>query len=420
MTVWIVEPREPLLVRDGRPFDPQPSVIAATLPFPFPSTTAGAARSRAGTQDGVFKGNIDALRRIQVCGPLLVEMDEDEHWQLLVPAPGDALLLKGKDDQPPLWKQLVPLKILAGATARPFGNDDKGEEKLELVGQANPALDKPEQNPPAFWYWDRFMQWLLHPEQLIPSLAEKSPGIPSLPQQQRVHIALETGMMVAREGALFETHALEFTSRPGNEKGHAGKGDDTEEEKDRLHARRLALWLDVKEHKDYEIRPGLDSLGGERRLVSWQQGKPEMMPECPAELPEQIVEQIVTDGACRLILLTPACFRQGYRPDLAGWEHAGVQPKLRAALVQRPQVISGWDLARGKRKPTRRLAPAGSVFFLKLPGRPAERRAWIEHTWMNCVSDELQDRRDGFGLAVLGTWNGALAEIYTDKGRREQ
>ena len=31
---------------------------------------------------------------------------------------------------------------------------------------------------------------------------------------------------------------------------------------------------------------------------------------------------------------------------------------------------------------------------------------WVQTTWMSCVSDEEQDRLDGFGLAVIGTWDG--------------
>ena len=39
MTIWLVEPRDPLIVREGRPFGPDPGAWATSLPFPFPSTT---------------------------------------------------------------------------------------------------------------------------------------------------------------------------------------------------------------------------------------------------------------------------------------------------------------------------------------------------------------------------------------------
>lgn len=57
-------------------------------------------------------------------------------------------------------------------------------------------------------------------------------------------------------------------------------------------------------------------------------------------------------------------------------------------------------------KPARRLAPAGTVFFLELSGSDEAISKWVQTTWMSCVSDEEQDRLDGFGLAVIGTWDG--------------
>lgn len=397
MTIWIIEPREPLIVRDGRPFDRQPGVLAVSLPFPFPSTTAGAARTRAGSENGIFvsKDNLSALKRIQIRGPLLAELDENSHQQqLLVPAPGDALLLG--EGNPLRLKQLVPLRLFEGAQMQEF----RGEHKeLAPVGLTPYEPEKPAKQPPAFWYWGRFKQWLLQPEQLDNRLfLREELGIPSLPQEQRVHIALERGMMVAQEGALFETRGLEFTTQTD----HLAK------------TRRLALWLDVEQHKDHSIDPGLDCLGAERRLVMWQKSTCNV-PGCPGELSERIAQA----RACRLILLTPAYFRDGYLPDPSSLEHAGVKPTLQAALVQRPQVISGWDMERGKIRPTRRLAPAGSVYFLKFEGLPDgdNIRKWIEQTWMHCLSEDdtanhdNQYIRDGFGLAVLGTWSGEPQEM---------
>ncbi|HWS83159.1 MAG TPA: hypothetical protein VN207_02760, partial [Ktedonobacteraceae bacterium] len=55
---------------------------------------------------------------------------------------------------------------------------------------------------------------------------------------------------------------------------------------------------------------------------------------------------------------------------------------------------------------------------LKLEGSDDSINDWIQRTWMQCISDDVkkdsrdnisddqQDRRDGFGLAVLGVWDG--------------
>jgi CRISPR-associated protein Cmr3 len=406
MSIWIIEPREPLIVRDGRPFNRQPGVMANTLPFPFPSTTAGAARSRAGSEDGLFTAYSDltTLLTIPVRGPLLVEFIDDDHWRLLVPAPGDALLLE--DDKLLRCQRLQPVVPPADARTAPFrrNGEKNNADQLLPIGPAtyNPA--KPAKRQPAFWRWNKFEEWLLKPEQKLAGglFAREELGIQSLPQEERIHVALERDMMVAREGGLFETRGLEFTNQPGEEINQA---------------RRLALWLAVAPHETYNIQEGLDNLGGERRLVSWKLGNQEL-PQCSAELRKQILQ----DRACRLILLTPAYFRQGYLPDIEHLTYRSAKPLLRAALVQRPQVVSGWDINSHKEKPTRRLAPAGSVFFLEFPDQASleDIEQWINQFWMNTIGDNAQDCLDGFGLAVPGTWDGEPKPMYDPRNAQQK
>lgn len=113
-----------------------------------------------------------------------------------------------------------------------------------------------------------------------------------------------------------------------------------------------------------------------------------------------------------MVLLTPAHFQAGFRPEWLLQAQHGVMPRLVAAAIGRPQVVSGWDYEIRKPKPTRRLAPAGSVFFLKLDGGEQNIDQWIDAVLMNCVSDDdengnhYQTRLDGFGLAALGAWSG--------------
>ena len=78
-----------------------------------------------------------------------------------------------------------------------------------------------------------------------------------------------------------------------------------------------------------------------------------------------------------------------------------------------PAGYSGWDYQKKQAKPTKRLAPTGSVLFLELQGSVADIRIWIQQVWMHCISDDAsadsgmareQYRLDGSGLAVLGAW----------------
>lgn len=96
-TRWVIEPRDPLIARDGRPFDAAPGARAASLPFPLPSTIAGAVRTRAGLNAQGFFDPDDAdliarVREVALRGPLPVEIEESSEnggvkTRFLSPAP---------------------------------------------------------------------------------------------------------------------------------------------------------------------------------------------------------------------------------------------------------------------------------------------------------------------------------------------
>ena len=144
----------------------------------------------------------------------------------------------------------------------------------------------------------------------------------------------------------------------------------------------------------------MDSLGGERRIVFWRQAKVEL-PACPAEVRQQIVKQ----RRGRLVLATPALFERGFLPTWVLNHPSGVKLRIVAAAVPRPAHISGWDYKKKMPKPTRRLAPAGSVYFFEITdGDEQAIEQFIASVWLTPISDGEQERRDGFGVALLGTW----------------
>jgi len=402
MAVWIIEPHDPLIVRDGRPFGPNPGVQARSLSFPFPSTTTGGVRTRAGlSAPGGFdrknkqsyKDNVERVKKIMVRGPLLVQLrsddtsDELEEW--LFPAPLDVLLVDDEQTKATIRKQLVPLKIPENWEFNLESPNRQQTEKLTLVGLSKPDPRKPAKSAPQYWYWKQFLNWLLDPakynEQPV-NLTELGHEGPQ--RERRIHVSIDEYRLVGKDGALFGTSGLEFTSIHRQEHRLSS-------------ARRLALAVAVDNGTDLTIAEGLGSLGGERRTLSWRKSS-SGLPLCPKEIEEEIVKQ----KACRIILLTPACFNKGYLPERLLEEKDSVKPQLKAIATQRPQVVSGWDFERQGPKPTRRLAPAGTVLFLSLKGEETARRNWIRNIWMQCISDDPQDNADGFGLAVLGTWPG--------------
>jgi CRISPR-associated protein Cmr3 len=384
MKTWIIEPRDPLIVRDGRPFGPDPGARARTLPFPFPSTIAGGVRTRHGQHrnGGIFPAGdeevINEVLALKVLGPLLAEIDDEgKITQLLLPAPADTVLLRiNSDEKQVSRRRLLPLSVDNDATDLP--------SELSPVGMAAYDPAKPVKEAPAFWNWSTYESWLQAPAD--DSISRNSLGHSGPLREVRMHVFIDTEKQVAREGFLFLTSGLEFARpAPGNDSQFPPR-------------HKLALTL----RTDGVMAPGLAPLGGERRLMAWRQSNHEW-----PQIPHKMIEQIVSDRACRIILLTPAYFEEGWRPHWLLQERQGVQPTLKAAVVRQPQVVSGWDFAIGKAKPSRRLAPAGSVYFLSLDGEPEHIRRWVKEMWFETVSDDPeQNRLDGFGLAIIGTWSG--------------
>lgn len=397
MTVWIIEPRDPFIARDGRPFGLIPGARAASYDFPFPSTTTGGVRTRHGLGIG---GNFDdeqqkprlvaEVRRIEVRGPLLVEIGKDpDDVRWLASAPADAALFEVETVNGNIDRYRAEIKVL-----EPRGLPDDTDTNLpEGLMPICPTLSdqrKPCGNAPRYWTWQRFEQWLINPVCEQVDLTELGHNGPV--SEIRTHVKVQPGTWTAADGALFQTRGLEFTL--GNKDAS-------------LSARRLAFGIATDATG---ITPGLAPLGGERRLVNWHKSRA-TLPECPPLLRKAIIET----GACRIVLLTPAHFKEGSRPQWLVGPRDRLTPALIAMAAARTQVVSGWDFEIDKPKPTRRLVPSGAVFFLRLDGDSSARNQWIDTMWMACVSDNEQDRRDGFGLAVLGSWSGVCPKMEVQR-----
>lgn len=401
--VWLIEPRDPLIARDGRPFTPDPGAIASSLPFPNPSTTAGGVRTRDGLgADGRFDtSQIERVKNIEVHGPLLAELLEpgangrDQNVRWYFHTPSDAVVFEhtsradteGNDPSPSLQvKPLFPLAIPRSA------DTDLGHvvhQDLALVGMPQADKRKPYGQAPTFWSWEFFSNWLQAPQPTVTTLRQL--GVRAPVYEQRTHVAIDPGRGTAQEQMLFTTRGLEF-SYVGPNEGLAA-------------ARRFALAVATDAPN---LKEGYAPLGGERRLMRWYRTDTSL-PDIPAGL----VETIVQDRHCRIVLLTPAVFALGWEPGWLFVPDGRVKLRLKAAAVSHHHTTSGWDLSKGKGqvKPTRRLAPAGSVYYCAIEGTDDAIARWVRDIWMQPISDELQDRRDGFGLAVVGKWDGKLAPL---------
>jgi len=382
MNTWLIEPRDPIIFRDGRPFNPTPGARAKSLPFPYPSTLAGAVRTRAGqNEQGVFDTRrADELRQINIRGPILAEQDQPNGWYF--PAPEDCVVLQSaKETDEKMAERLWARPTSSGKNAWTNLQDD-----LELISVNPVKKGKAHPNAPRFWRWEKLAAWLENPaddEQLI-NLAEL--GILGLTRESRIHVKMQIGLHTAEREMLFETSGLEFVSM----------------------ADKKTSFYALAVETDATLSKGADFLGGERRLVNWREG--DKFPACP----QSIKDAIRAAKHCRLLLATQAIFEKGYLPSWLASSMSGVTVRVRAAAVPRYQAVSGWDFKEKHPKASRRLASAGSVYFLELIGDDAAIEQFVESIWLHNISDTEQDRRDGFGLALLGTWNGAVEPLKVE------
>ncbi len=359
MSTWLLEPRDTLVVRDGRPI--QDSGLMRSVDFPWPSTIAGALRTRAGTnENGHFQWQPAQAKAMEVVGPLLVELDETgEVREWLAPAPRDCVFFAQEDGRL-LRLRLQPQSLRDGELtdhgSKPFAAFDSQET------QSKAAVG------PQFWRWSELEAWLRAPAASQP--VTEAFGVKRIERERRTHVAVERDTQTAADGKLFSTVGLRFTTVVGA---------------------RLALAA----RTTGAFKGGVIALGGERRPTSLRAVQ-------TSPFPSQIMDILPgPDRLLRLVLLTPACFQNGAVPDAAT---LGSEVELVTWCVPRPEIVSGWDFETNKPKATRRLAPAGSVYWLRLKDEVDDNqfRGWLERTSMHCISDNPQDRLDGFGLAIVG------------------
>lgn len=390
MRCFVVEPRDTLVVRDGRPA--RSDTEMSCLDFPMPSSVAGLVRSEIGFDaERRFVGDPAALLGVEVAGPWLVELGEDGRAaDVFGPAPADAgwQMPIGEVDRAVRLRR-VPMPWPDGVVS------DLPDTLLPVQTVGAGAMGKPPAAVPGFWRWSGprgLSTWLFAPSSAPEVFDARGAelGPIRLLDERRVHVSIAAETGTAKDGALFATSGLRLAWR------EPGSGPRS--------VRRLGLAFGCASAAFAEKagrRPVL--LGGEQRLSrlgALAGGWP--MPG------EGGWRALAGARRLRVVLLTPAIFAEGYRPSKARLAAVfGEGARLVAAAVDRPQVVSGFDFARAKaegnrraEKAVRRAAAPGSVYWVDVPDGMS--RARLEAAWMASLCDKQQDRLDGFGRILLG------------------
>jgi CRISPR-associated protein Cmr3 len=380
MTQYLsISPRDPLIARDGRPFGVGQGQRMRSLSWPYPSVVAGSLRTLLGKQTG---GNFDDimirdLKALSIAGPLPVL-----NHVLFFPRPQDCLV-----DAKRQCHQTRPTELRDGE-----GSDLPGG--LQPVLLPDDVEDFKPAEQPAFWSQAKMVKWLTGKEMgAIPDEGSISDGFLCAPKQDvRFHIRMDPKTGVGRqEDAFFMTAGLDL-----NRKGDAMP---------------IQLGLHVEANGRFADKlttmNTLHPLGGERRLAQWGLAKDgEALWKCPPE----ITNALKGAPKVRMVLATPAIFSGGWKP---GWLNQGLEGTvpganvglcLKGVTIDRWLPLSGWSLEKGQigPKPVHRMVPAGGVYFFEVTQGHAQDLA---DGWLHSVCDDEQNRKDGFGLALWGTWD---------------
>jgi CRISPR-associated protein Cmr3 len=246
-----------------------------------------------------------------------------------------------------------------------------------IEAQAKPAT------PPRWWAEAAFVEWLTNPaperrcEGAFRGLAQ--------PRNFQTHVGIDSDTLAARESILFAHDVVEVLDAEGCE------------------------WAIGCRVTTAEALPIYATLGGDRRLARLTPATGDLF-TMPPTLRSSFQREPQPLGV-RLVAVTPAAFTHGWRPD--GFEPGadgvccGTLPGiagelvLRAAFVPRATHVSGWDMARGRPKPTTSLVPPGAVYHLARQGGAVFSAADAERLWLIALGNRIEQ---GFGRFVAGVW----------------
>lgn len=368
MKAYLLEADSPLVFRSGKPFGAGSRDGAR---YPWPSALAGALRTTR------FRENQDAspqtLLSITVQGPLLVRR-QGNNYVPMIPTPADAISLLPEGVEKPKIYRLHPGEWPEGCGS----NLPDGLRPVVLQDAA--PLGKP-QKLARFWSLPDLLKW---DSASLVSDAMLSSTSPLDATEVRTHVAIDGESLTAVQGKLFQIQSLNFGA-----KRNASGFDRT-------------TWAFAVRSREV-FKDQTLTLGGERRTAR--------LSSCTEltsalALPKDHRAALFKAPVLAFTLLTPAYWETGFLPEwlnpntLEG-EHpsvTGLKLKLKAVASGRPDVISGWDLARWAPKPSRRVLPAGSTLWFQVTAHP-DKDDWPESLWLSSLCCG-QWANDGWGLAL--------------------
>jgi len=435
MQILRIQPLDPLMIRDGRPFDMTPGIKAYSLDDVSPSVLAGTICTLLGkysrNSTSIINGNRNIYRQLSskdnnviVRGPLY-----EKNRRVFYPVPQDVVFYNsavGKGNEKLGVDIRRPVQLQEGEGFYGVGTNGLHENLLWLPMSRH--VHKESSNSPAYmsatlmyqWLqdtlseadWSRELEQWSEGQSSNSDLENSSHFIGKFPREERVHTAIDHKSYTAQDQQLFSTESIILPDG-------------------------MSMLAAVELSTSKIDWPGelslIHSLGGKRRLAHFSEVVDNHNDSStPWKCPESILNVVGGKTYIRMVLATPAYFAKGWLPggfnEELVYENAwgsGVNLKLLSACISKWQPVSGWRYGQimetdtkgksadkseqsGREKSIRRLVPAGSVYFFEIESGNAE--DLVKKMWLVSVSDKNRrkaafDDEDGFGLALWGVWD---------------
>ncbi|MBM3268576.1 MAG: CRISPR-associated protein Crm3 [Candidatus Sericytochromatia bacterium] len=388
-----LEPRDGFHFKDGRGWHSEVASHARAVDWPFPPTLLGALRTawgRANEGEQTFTRDDWLSRTKPIClgANLPLRRRIGEAWRAghrMWPRPADAWRPEGTSAA----TRLEPKpEDVAGQSL--YSADDNPADRLWF---ASPDSQVKAAELPLWWTDAEWLAWLRGQAVEWPDERDLLSELPArrLPRRVQVHVGIDPETLTGRDGSLFSADVCETL--------HKARGDG------RIAWYEWGIALEADTPESAAPLDGLPfTLGGDSRLARCLEG-PQGVFAPPADFGPAA-------GGLRLFVVTPVWFEGGWLPDGFGAGGGGVlegtlpgvagRMILRAALVNRPLNLSGWDLVARGPKNTRRLVPPGAVYFFQKASGEAFTPQELAALWL---AGWGQDTGSGLGRVVAGRWD---------------
>lgn len=369
---WIfLEPSDVLFFRNAKPFSAGSDHHSSSLFPPFPTTVAGAIRSKILGQENIdlskFKnldekeelferiGSPNSLGGFSMLGPYFAVYDAKRLTaEIRYPFPADCYQID--KDGKILYQTLKPIQETITET-------DWDGENLFFLGAPNDERHDSQENvgwldPVQFGEYLKGNFFACNNESLIFN-------------EPRIGHGMDYLKRAVKKQMFFDTSYIRLKTSQRFQHG---------------------LLVNVSENSKFPLDTGWLSLGGENRSVKH------------IFIEEKNVKKasdIRGSNFVKIILTTPAFLSGGWRPLDGKWEKIlGTKktPKLISVALKKPDFIGGWDLAKKGHKVMLTYVPAGSVYYFQLEDELTKRKGFTESP------NGMDFENLGFGDFITGSW----------------